>query len=203
MKKSLVGAMTLAVLVVFSAANVSAQLMDRDSHPGTDVLSFNLYGGGFFSTSTLAAGTEFDDTGTVGGTVTYWVHHNVGVRGNVLWASPAVVTADENPLVGEDPNVWHYSGDLVLRLPLPATGRMSLSPYLLGGLGGKTYDFETLSTASDFAGNFGVGVEVRFGETGRLGLNTEVRDFISNFDRHGFDSTLNDVFWTGGITFNF
>ena len=160
--------------------------------------------GGHFSASSLAADTDFDDAGTIGGTVSFWFHENVGVRANTLWAPTDIVALQaDNVLAGEDPNVWHDSGEVLLRLPLPAGDQMTWFPYAVAGIGGKTYDFETLGTETDFTGNFGAGVELRFGDLGRWGIHTEVRDFISNFDRLGFDETLHDVVWTGGISLNF
>jgi hypothetical protein len=203
MKKHAYCAAVVALFAAFASADLSAQVMDRHGQAGVDFLSVGLYGGGFFPASNLGAGTEFDNTGTVGGTVTLWAHRNVGVRANVLWSSLNVVGPGENPLAGEDPDVWHYSGDVLLRLPFTTAGELSWFPYLVGGLGAKTYDFETRSTDTDFAGNYGAGVELRFGPEGRWGVNTEVRNLMSNFDRAGFDTTLNDVIWTGGFTLNF
>lgn len=203
MNAKLIYAALIAVTAAFTSVDLQAQQIGGQSHPGADVLSFSVVGGGYFSTSDLGSGTEFDDSGTVGGTATYWAHPNIGVRGNVLWSPPDVRSPAESQLAGQDPNIWLYSGDVVLRMPLPASANMSWYPYLAGGVGGKTYDFETLDAETDFSGNVGVGVELRFGQTGRWGIHTEVRDFISNFDRLGHDETLNDVVWTGGVSVNF
>lgn len=203
MKKTMLIAGVLVAFVALPATKLSAQVMGRDSRPGNDVLSVNVVGGGFFSADNLAPGTEFKNTGSVGGSVTYWAHTNVGLRADLLWAGPTVRAAQDSPLAGEDPNVWHYSGDVVLRMPLTGTSRMSWFPYIVGGVGAKTYDFQTLATATDFAGNVGAGLELRFGETGRIGINTEIRDAISNFKTAGYDQTLNDVVWTGGLTLNY
>lgn len=202
MKRKIISAL-VAVAFVVPASDLTGQIMERESHAGMDVFSVSVNGGGFFPVSSLGAGNEFDDAGSVGGTLTYWVHRNAGVRANVLWASTDFLGAQDSPLQGEDPDVYHYSGDLLLRLPLPGTEQVSWFPYIVGGLGGKTYDFQTRTTDTDFTGNFGAGVELRFGEMGRWGINTEVRDFVSNFDRFGFDRTQNDVVWTGGISVNF
>ena len=203
MNKMITFALTTALAFAVSGGSLTAQVMDRESHPGMDMFSINVSGGGLFPISSLGDGNEFDDAGSVGGSLTYWAHENAGIRASFLWASTDFLGADDNPLIGEDPDVYHYSGDLLLRLPLPGTEQVSWFPYIVGGLGGKTYDFQTLSTDTDFTGNFGAGLELRFGEMGRWGINTEVRDFVSNFDRHGFDRTQNDVVWTGGLTLNF
>lgn len=205
MSRKLFYTFMVAVAAAFSAGDISAQqTLGGSGHAGADRLSIQGYGGGFFSASSLGGGNTFDDTGILGGNVTFWATRYVGVRGSLAWSPPDVITQTaDNVLTGEDPNVWNYSGDVVLRLPLPATQEVSFFPYILGGLGGKTYDFETLSTETDFAGNFGLGVEARFGENGRWGINTEVRDIVSSFDRFGADETLHDVIWTGGISLNF
>lgn len=205
MSRTILSVLAAGAFLAFPASELSGQIMDmeRESHPGMDAVSLHVTGGGFFSTSNLGGGNEFDDTGALGAQATYWAHRNVGVRGNLLWASPDLLVEQESPLLNEDPNVYHYSGDLLLRFPFQMTGQMSWFPYIVGGLGGKTYDFETRSTDTDFAGNFGAGLELRLGELGRWGLNTEVRDFVSDFDRAGFNRTLNDVVWTGGLSINF
>jgi len=206
MKNSIMYIAAAIALAAFVTGELSAQQLGG-GHPGGDRFSVNVHGGGFFATSSLGAATEFDDTGTVGGNATLWLHRNVGVRASVLWAQPDVIdervfTQTNSSIAREDPDVWLYSGDLVLRLPL-AGGNFTWFPYAVGGFGGKTYDFATLSSATDFAGNFGAGVELRFGHSGRWGINTEVRDFVSSFDRLGFDETLHDVIWTGGISLTF
>ncbi len=201
--------LSVALLAMFTATEADAQqqIQERfggDAHPGADVLSLNLYGGGFFSASSFAGGAQFEDTGTFGAAATFWATQNLGVRGNVLWYSHALTPGDEDiALIGEDPDVFHYSGDVVLRMPMPAMENVSWFPYILGGIGGKTYDFDTLGTETDFAGNVGLGLEARFGDEGRWGIHTEVRDFISNFDVAGVDETLHDIVWTGGFSINF
>lgn len=198
----------VAALAAFTAAEASAQ-MGGSAHAGNDVVSLNLYGGGYFSGSTFSDGTEFDDTGALGANATVWAHRNLGIRGNVLWFQPDVIGTSQAQLLNQNPDVIHYSGDVVLRMPMAARENLSWYPYILGGVGGKSYDFEPLDEESpleretDFAGNVGVGLEVRFGETGRWGIHTEVRDFISEFDRAQLNETLHDVIWTGGLSFNF
>ena len=55
-------------------------------------------------------------------------------------------------------------------------------------------------TWSKFAGNFGAGLEYRFG---RLGIRAEGRDFVYKFDRYGFDRIQPDIAWQGGVTVSF
>jgi len=70
----------------------------------------------------------------------------------------------------------------------------------LAGDPAKTYDFDRIDSETDFAGSFGGGIEYRLG---RLGLQAEVRDFVSQFDQFGFDDTQHDVVYTGGVTLNY
>ena len=56
------------------------------------------------------------------------------------------------------------------------------------------------STWTNFAGNFGAGVEYRFG---RIGVRAEGRDFVYKFDRYGFNRTQHDIAWQGGVTVSF
>lgn len=78
-----------------------------------------------------------------------------------------------------------------------------VSPYLLGGLGAKTYDFDVAETETDFQRNIGAGLEYRLPHQRQWGLVLEVRDFISTFEVGPVDNTQHDIVWTGGIRLNF
>lgn len=203
MNKTMLCAAVLLAFAAFPAAELPAQMPDGDAQPGEDVMSLAAVGGGFYSANELSEGTEFENTESYGAMASFWTHRNIGLRASVLWASPTVLSTEENALANEDPTVWNYSGDVLLRMPMTATDQVSWFPYIVGGIGAKTYDFQTLETGTDLAGNVGAGLELRFGETGRFGITTEVRDYLSSFDRLGFDETQNDVIWTGGLTMNF
>jgi len=97
-------------------------------------------------------------------------------------------------------NKFGYDAALVLRYPLNA-GAGTFVPYLLGGAGAiSVHQLGSDSTWSKFAGNFGAGVEYRFG---RIGVRAEGRDFVYKFDRYGFDKTQHDIAWQGGVTVSF
>lgn len=195
-KKGSMAAAAVAAMA-FAAAPVTAQ---SSALPGSDVFTISLFGGGFSPLSDLGAG-EFTTGGTVGGTVGAWFGRYVGVRANVLWGSTDVSGAAPQGLVGESPNAWLYTGDLLVRYPW-TTGSGAAFVYAVGGLGAKTYDFNRLSSETDFAGNVGLGGEYRF-TTGRWGIIAEVRDFISKFDAFGVSNTQNDLLWTAGVSLNF
>src|SRR6266568_5108772 len=89
---------------------------------------------------------------------------------------------------------------IVLRYPV-AAGTGTFIPYLLGGAGAiSVHQLDSDSTWTKFAGNFGAGLEYRFG---RVGVRAEGRDFVYKFDRNGFDKTQHDVAWQGGVTVSF
>jgi hypothetical protein len=173
----------------------------QQAAPGQDIVSITAFGGGLFPTGDLGAG-EFDNSGTGGVTAGIWLGRYVGIRGNVLFARTDVNGGVPAQLVGSNPDVWLYSADLLLRYPIDV-GAGWLSPYAIGGLGGKTHDFSGRGTETDFAGNFGAGLEYRFGPTSRWGIYSEVRDFVSRFERYGIRDTQHDVVWTGGVSLNF
>lgn len=191
----------LMALGVLTASAGHAQVAGPPGAAGNDVATLNLYAGGYSPTSSLVDGSEFRSSGTVGGSITVWVHPLVGVRANLLYAQTDVSGEAPEPLAGEIPNIWAYSGDLVLRLPRAmGTGRDTWFPYLVGGLGAKTYDFDELDSETNFAGSFGAGVEYRFA---RWGIQAEVRDVVSRFDQFDVDRTQHDVVWTAGATLSF
>lgn len=198
------GLTLLLVLGALGATAVQAQTQTQGlpGAAGSDIVTINLYGGGFAPTASLAAESEFDDSGTVGGAATVWLHRYVGLRANLLYAKTDAPAGVPAPLGGESPNVWAYSGDVVLRLPLTVGSGSTWFPYVVGGAGAKTYDFEEeeMETETDFAGNFGGGIEYRIK---RVGLQAEVRDIVSSFERFDIDEIQHDVVWTAGITLSF
>src|SRR2546429_368152 len=129
---------------------------------------------------------------------TAWLNRNVGVRASGSWAQDSI---RGTPLTGRGTfNKFTYDADLVLRYPIEA-GSATLTPYLLGGAGAiSVHQLGADSTWSKFAGNFGAGLEYRFG---RVGVRAEGRDYVYTFDRYGFDKTQHDIAWQGGLTLSF
>ncbi|OLB12120.1 MAG: hypothetical protein AUH07_08515 [Gemmatimonadetes bacterium 13_2_20CM_70_9] len=130
--------------------------------------------------------------------VTKWLQQYVGVRASGSWAQDSLNGAS---LSGRGKfNKFTYDADIVLRYPIQS-GAGTFSPYVLGGVGAiSVHQLESDSTWSKFAGNFGAGVEYRFG---RWGVRAEGRDYVYTFDRYGFDKTQHDIAWQGGITLSF
>ncbi|HYR31295.1 MAG TPA: outer membrane beta-barrel protein [Gemmatimonadales bacterium] len=134
--------------------------------------------------------------GSIDGTV--WLQRNVGIRASGSWAQDSLRGA---ALPGRGKfNKFSYDAALVLRHPIQA-GSATLSPYVLGGAGAiSVHQLDASDTWTKFAGNFGAGLEYRFG---RIGLRAEGRDFVYKFDRYGFDKTQHDIAWQGGLTLTF
>jgi len=134
--------------------------------------------------------------GSIDGTA--WLNRNVGIRASGSWAQDSLGSV---VLTGRGKfNKFTYDADLVLRYPIE-TGSATLTPYLLGGAGAiSVHQLGADSTWSKFAGNFGAGLEYRFG---RVGVRAEGRDYVYKFDRYGFDKTQHDIAWQGGLTLSF
>ena len=122
----------------------------------------------------------------------------VAVRISGAWAQDSLRGAS---LVGRGKfNKFTYDADLVLRYPT-ASGSATVIPYVLGGAGAiSVHELGSDSTWTKFAGNFGAGLEYRFG---RVGVRAEGRDVVYKFDRYGFDKTQHDIAWQGGVTLSF
>ena len=132
---------------------------------------------------------------------TLWLHQYVGVRASGSWAQDSLSNSALVGISGRGTfNKFTYDGDLVLRYPLQA-GSSTVVPYVLGGAGAVSiHQLGSTDTWTKFAGNFGAGLEYRFG---RLGVRAEGRDYLYSFDRYGFDKTQHDIAWQGGVTVSF
>jgi outer membrane protein with beta-barrel domain len=178
-------------------AGIQAQAGPR---PGYDHATVGGAFGGLSGAANLnATGSADWRLGWIGSVdATYWLHRNVGVRATGSWAQDSLRGASV-PGRGKF-NKFAYDADVVLRYPIDA-GSGAVVPYLLGGLGAVSiHQLDANDTWSKFAGNFGAGLEYRFGQ---LGVRAEGRDFVYKFDRYGFDKTQHDVAWQGGVTVSF
>ncbi len=200
-KTGLTSALT-GIFMMAVANPVSAQTRTMTS-TGWEHGSMSLYAGGFSPTTHVGTG-EFDSSATVGATVGFWVNRYAGIRVNGLFARTKADAPVSTELGIDNPNVWMYDGDIVLRAPMSVEAGW-LAPYVLGGLGAKTYDFRTpdMGSKTYFTGNFGAGLEYMLPGMSRWGLSLEVRDFVSKFNMGDFDNTQHDVVWTGGIRFTY
>lgn len=156
----------------------------------------------------LSGAANLDNSGTVdwrlgwaaSADATYWIQRYVGVRATGTWGQDSV-RGNPGSIAGRQKfNKFYYGGDLVLRYPLQA-GRYLITPYVLGGAGAVSYhQLGADSTFTKFAGDFGAGLEYRFD---RFGVRAQGRDFVSKFDRFGFDRTQHDIVWDAGLTVSF
>lgn len=189
--------LTLALTLMLPPAVLTGQASDRLA--GERLTLAAAFGG-------LSGAADLNDAGTAEWRLgwaasvdaTYWLHPLVGLRASGSWAQDSVRAAN---LVGRGKfNKFAYDGGVVLRYPVGA-GSGTLIPYVLGGAGAiSIHQLGSDSTWTKFAGNFGAGLEYRFG---RWGLRAEGRDYVYTFDRHGFEKTQHDVAWQGGVTLSF
>jgi len=149
----------------------------------------------------LSGAAHLDQAGTADwrlGWIGSVEHQYVGVRASGSWAQDSIRGATI-PGRGKF-NKFTYDADLVVRYPRSA-GSSTVIPYVVGGVGAiSVHQLGADSTWSKFAGNFGAGLEYRFG---RLGIRAEGRDYVYKFDRYGFDKTQHDIAWQGGVTLSF
>lgn len=134
--------------------------------------------------------------GSLDGTV--WLQKYLGLRASGGFAQDSIRGAT---LTGRGKfNKFTYDADVVLRYPLDA-GAATVTPYVLGGAGAiSLHQLGASDTWSKFAGNFGAGLEYRFG---LVGIRAEGRDYVYKFDRYGFNKTQHDIAWQGGLTLSF
>ena len=200
MSKRSLSLVTAALVVALTPIALRAQASTNSSvslRPWSDRFTLGGAFGGLSGAANLnSAGTtdwRLGWIGSIDGTV--WLQRNVGIRASGSWAQDSLRGA---PLTGRGKfNKFTYDADLVLRYPIEA-GSATLTPYLLGGAGAiSVHQLGADSTWSKFAGNFGAGLEYRFG---RVGLRAEGRDFVYKFDRDGFDKTQHDIAWQVGVT---
>ena len=154
----------------------------------------------------LSGAADLNDAGTAdwrlgwAGAVnaTYWFHNHVGVRAGAGWAQDSIRGAT---ITGRQTfNKFTYDANIVARYPLGA-GAGTFVPYVLAGAGAiSVHQLGSDSTWTNFAGNFGAGLEYRLG---RVGVRAEARDYVYQFDRYGFDKTQHDIAWQGGVTLSF
>lgn len=204
MLKRLFSPLALAVALVAAPTGVRAQTARPSQQTTVPGSSDRFTLGGAFGGLSGAANLSPTGTpdwrlgwiGSVDGTV--WLRDKVGIRASGSWAQDSIRGAT---FTGRGKfNKFTYDADVVLRYPIQA-GSATFTPYVLGGAGAiSVHQLASDSTWSKFAGNFGAGLEYRFG---RVGVRAEGRDFIYTFDRYGFDKTQHDIAWQGGLTLSF
>jgi len=135
---------------------------------------------------------------------------NVKLYGNIAYANSSLRLG--LPLIGGvdvgGSKVWFYDGGLELSLP---TGPLPISPFVQVGAGAVHYDLSSgpLSTnATNFAGNAGVGLDLRFNPI--IGMRFMAKDYIGKFDvsditgvNLGSARTSQNWVFSGGLNIGF
>lgn len=160
---------------------------------------FNLtpFAGGAFFLSDLSGTTELEDSWTVGAHLGVTGPRGLGLRGTFAYV-PSETTGSFMAGGGIEQNVFLYGGALTFHLPVQSRA----APYVVAGLGAKTYDpdVEGAESETDLMWNVGAGLEVNVGE--RLAFQLEATDYMSNFDAGiaGIDDELqHDLLVTLGV----
>lgn len=190
------------VLLILGAVAPTALLAQAGFRPTYDRASVGAQFGG------LSGAADLNDAGTAdwrlgwaaNADATLWLHRYVGVRASGTWAQDSIRGTAPGVVGRRKFNKFFYDADAVLRYPT-STGSGTLIPYVVAGAGAVSiHQLGSDSTFTKFAGNFGGGLEYRFG---RFGVRAEGRDYVYQFDRYGFDKTQHDIVWDGGITVSF
>lgn len=134
----------------------------------------------------------------------------IALVGNVAYSEPGLEIGA--PLLGGlsvgRSSVLLY--DAALRLRVPLTGGLPISPFVQGGAGAvrQSFDMGPVSTRStNVAYNVGAGADVALGS--RLGLQLMVKDYIGKFDMQqatavGVDArTTHNVALSAGLRLGF
>jgi len=130
-------------------------------------------------------GTSLRDAGAAvyGAEATLGLTSGIALVGNAAYSQPALEVGA--PLIGGvsvgRSSVLLY--DAALRLRVPVTGGLPISPFVQGGAGymRQSFDIGPASTHStNFAYNVGAGADVAIAP--RFGLQLMVKDYIGKFD---------------------
>ena len=179
MLRKLLLAGTVAGLAL--AAPLSAQRPSGPSFSLTPYAGYMKFGNlisGPFGTSIRNAGAA-----VYGGEAQLGLTSGIALVGNVAYSQPGLQIGA--PLIGGvsvgRSSVLLY--DAALRLRVPVTGGLPISPFIQGGAGAvrQSFDVGPASThATNFAYNVGAGADVALAP--RLGLQLMVKDYIGKFD---------------------
>jgi hypothetical protein len=153
-------------------------------------------------------GTDLRNAGSAvyGAEATLGLTRSIALVGNVAYSRPDLQIGA--PLIGGvsvgQSSVLLY--DAALRLRVPLTGGLPISPFVQGGAGAvrQSFDVGPASThATNVAYNVGAGADI--GIAPRLGLQVMVKDYIGKFDTReatGIDAdarTTHNVAFSAGL----
>lgn len=212
MKRALTVAAAAFALSAFTGSELAAQW--DAGLPGDDVASLTLHLGAVAPTTTFPDGGSYG-TGIGGGiSGIYWFHDWVGLRGSFLLGKtpgqPSPTSDFEKQAGNENPTVWYYSGDFLIRYPhLSSAGSFAWFPYVGIGMGGKQYRWENQWTGFyrdyTYTTNYALGVDLRPADSPWYGFALEARLFRSTYKWHTFlwdEPQMNDYVITAGFKLN-
>jgi hypothetical protein len=182
--------MTAAALSAMVVGTASAQTMPVEIEVTPAV------GGTLFLGDLPGDLGEIDDAFTVGGRAAVRFADRFGVGATVLYA-PTTITSVTG--ASSDLGVWSYGLDLSYHALEPGS---MVRPFLVGGVGAKSYDFEEADTETQLMWNLGGGIDIAVHP--RATLRLEARDYMSYFDTGiaGIDDELqHDLALTAGLSF--
>jgi opacity protein-like surface antigen len=143
---------------------------------------------------------EFEDrTPMYGATVAVGVWKWLAIEGTFLTGTDKLAAARREPV---DVQVMAYSAGVGIELP--RYGRVE--PFLLGGIGVKSYDFDIDDTQAEKDLEYNIGAGVNIEVLPNFALNVQARDFMSTFSSSLFDvadEKQNDLFIAAGFTLRF
>ena len=203
MRTQLTLAMAVALLVA-GAPDIDAQGLEVEVTPMLGgQFSLADLPGSFELTSesglpTTFDGAEIDGGLTLGGRTGLRFGNGLGIGATVLY-SPTQLT--EGSGAETDLGVWLYGMDVSYH----ALGPTSMArPFVVAGVGGKTYVLDGMDAETDLMWNVGGGVDVQVHP--RAALRLEARDYMTVFDPQvaGIDDEIqHDMALTAGLRFVF
>jgi hypothetical protein len=157
---------------------LAAQGASFDLTPYAGYIKFGSLVSGPFGTNLRNAGSA-----VYGAEAQLGLGRAIALVGNVAYSQPNLELGA--PLIGGvsvgRSSVLLY--DAALRLRVPVTAGLPISPFVQGGAGAvrQSFDVGPASThATNFAYNVGAGADIGLGS--RLGLQLMVKDYIGKFD---------------------
>jgi opacity protein-like surface antigen len=151
-----------------------------------------------FGGTTTLTGVEFDNALVFGGRAGLRIADRFGIGASVLY-SP--LTYSTSTATGQDGGLYAYGADFSYHA-IDLSER--IAPFIVAGVGAKSYDFEGADLKTDFMWNAGAGLDVAL--TRNVGIRFEARDYMSLFDPmiDGLDEELqHDIVLSAGLSFIF
>jgi opacity protein-like surface antigen len=151
-----------------------------------------------FGGTTTLTGVEFDNALAFGGKAGIRIADRFGIGASLLYAP---LTYSTSTATDQDGGLYAYGADFSYHA---ADLSERVAPFIVAGVGAKSYDFEGADLKTDFMWNAGAGLDVAL--TRNVGIRLEARDYMSLFDPmiDGLDEELqHDIVLTAGISFTF